>query len=630
MKTSDSPRNWLFLAAALLLAFLLFTASYRFNNKYTASAPEENGSIVRISAADLSGRRPVFLAKGWEFYQYQLLTPDSFANAQPIPNARITIGQVQGFDLGHGSPHGSATYRQTLVLNTEAADKGLFLELPEIYGSYQLYINRQLAAAGDGHRTSVQKIRLPEDTRQVELLLAVSDDRHFYSGLTYPPALGTEDTLNLLWTARITYTAFTCCLALLAGVFLLVLGLKTRGLAGSLPFALLCLAYIGASSYPVVHMLSLGGDYWYSLEHLCYYLQFLLIMLVCGRLSGLSSRVQTPALALAGLVCAAVLVYPLWLNRFPLKSMAVFSLLIDVYKWGTVLYLAVLLIMRFREMRGVDIALGCGVAVFGASLVCDRLFPLYEPIVGGWMVETAVFLFLLILSGVLLNRSIDAHRRLYQLEEESRYTKLKLRLEEDRYAGLREHIAATSRLRHDLRQHYRLMQRSLEQGDYAQLSNYLEAYAGEIPDGPGGRYCAHQSADLIIGYYLEQAKAQGIHTHCRASLPEQLPFGDTDLCVLLGNALENALEASLLVKEPFLTLNISIQNTRFLVLRLSNRCLPDTAPSPGRSTKDGDHSGIGLSSISAIAAKYQGSAHCQVQDSVFTLSVILHADDAIG
>ena len=42
------------------------------------------------------------------------------------------------------------------------------------------------------------------------------------------------------------------------------------------------------------------------------------------------------------------------------------------------------------------------------------------------------------------------------------------------------------RLRHDLRQHYRLMQRSLEQGDYAQLSNYLEAYAGEIPDGPGG------------------------------------------------------------------------------------------------------------------------------------------------
>lgn len=625
MKPRSLYLSFLPLLAAALLSFILFGASAVFNNKYTAPGPEPSGATVHLTSDCLSGNRVVFLTKGWEFYQYQYLTPDRLALNRPLPNALITIGQTQGFDLGYGTPHGSATYRQTLFLDNGLAATPLFLEVPEIFGSYALYINGRLSAASADGSASVKLVGLPQNKEQIELLLAVSDDSHFYSGLTYPPALGTENAMNLLWVKRLAATLFTCCTALLAGVFYLVLGLKARAFSTLVPYGLLCLAYIGASSYPLVHMLALGGAFWYRLEHLCYYLQFLLILFVCGRLCGVPPKKQAPALAISGGVCLAIVLLPLWSSTENLKALTAFSLLIDLYKWGIVLYLAVMLFVGKSTLGGKRTALGCGVAVFAAALVCDRLYPLFEPIVGGWMVETAVFVFTLILAGILLVQSADAYLQVYRLKAQNHYIQLQLKLEENRYSELRESIEATARLRHDLRQHYRLMQHCLDKGDYGELQNYLEAYAGAIPPGVSSACCEHHSANLIITHYLETARASGWPVSCHAELPQAVPFSDTDLCVLLGNALENAMEANLDISDPFLDLSVSIQNSRFLIISLSNRCKPDTTPTAGCSTKGGGHTGIGLSSITAVAQKYQGTVHYEVQDSVFTLSVILHS-----
>lgn len=630
MEANLKPRS-LFLSllpllAAALLAFILFSASAAFNNKYTAPGPGHTGATVHLTSDTLSDNRVVFLTQGWAFYQYQTLTPESLAQDKPLPNALITIGQTQGFDLGYGTPHGSATYRQTLFLDNGLTTTPLFLEMPEIFGSYALYINGRLSASSADGSTSVKMVNLPQNTGQIELLLAVSDDSHFYSGMTYPPALGTENAMNLLWVKRLAVTLFTCCTALLAGIFYLVLGLKTRAFSTMVPYGLLCLAYIGASSYPLVHMLALSGEFWYSLEHLCYYLQFLLILLICGNLCSVPPQKQVPALAISGAICLAAVLLPLWRDAETLGGLTAFSFFIDLYKWGIVLYLAVVLFAGKATLGGKRSALGCGVSVFATALICDRLYPLYEPILGGWMVETAVFVFTLVLAGILLAQSADAYLQVYRLKTQNHYTQLQLRLEENRYSELRESIEATSRLRHDLRQHYRLMQHCLDKGDYGKLQDYLEDYAEAIPSGVSSAFCEHHSANLIIAHYLDTARASGWPVSCRAELPQTVPFSDTDLCVLLGNALENAVEANLDVSDPFLDLSVSVQNSRFLIISLSNRCSADTIAVTGRSTKGGGHAGIGLTSITAIAKNYQGTVHYEVQDTVFTLSVILHSD----
>ena len=56
-------------------------------------------------------------------------------------------------------------------------------------------------------------------------------------------------------------------------------------------------------------------------------------------------------------------------------------------------------------------------------------------------------------------------------------------------------------------------------------------------------YCGNYAVDTIMRFYLTQAKDEGIQVEVSLPLPKQLPIPESDVCVLLGNLLENALAA---------------------------------------------------------------------------------------
>lgn len=58
-------------------------------------------------------------------------------------------------------------------------------------------------------------------------------------------------------------------------------------------------------------------------------------------------------------------------------------------------------------------------------------------------------------------------------------------------------------------------------------------------------FCENRAADSVLGYYCTLAKREGIPFHAQIDLPERLPVDEVDLCLVLSNLLENALEASL-------------------------------------------------------------------------------------
>ena len=84
----------------------------------------------------------IFLIDGWEYYSGRLLSPEDFSSMPPIPDEYLFIGHYGGFEAGskNGSPHGSASYR--LDIRIPEDDRSYALELPEIFSSYRLYINR--------------------------------------------------------------------------------------------------------------------------------------------------------------------------------------------------------------------------------------------------------------------------------------------------------------------------------------------------------------------------------------------------------------------------------------------------------------------------------------------------------
>ena len=190
--------KWLNLtaAAALLLAVLiLFQFLYQKDNKYTNGPPYGSQGVFTFSARDLTGSRPLFLIDGWEFYPDQLLTPDTIGSAPDQSVSFIFIGQYSNFSFlssGH-SPFGRATYR--LLLQYDGEPRLLTLEVPELFTDYQLWINGQPVEQGSPFAAFYMD-------GTAEILLNTDNRSHYYSGLTYPPALGTPEAVHRMLFLR--------------------------------------------------------------------------------------------------------------------------------------------------------------------------------------------------------------------------------------------------------------------------------------------------------------------------------------------------------------------------------------------------------------------------------------------
>lgn len=139
----------------------------------------------------------------------------------------------------------------------------------------------------------------------------------------------------------------------------------------------------------------------------------------------------------------------------------------------------------------------------------------------------------------------------------------------------------------------------------------------------------NQTVDAIINFKHAIAKEMEIEFELKVFVPEELPFDACDLGVVLGNALDNAIEATKECKkhEKVVQIYIGIKKNA-LVAVIKNPCehLIKTSKSGQLiSTKsESSRHGYGVSSISYVAEKYQGEALFEIQDGMFVLMVTMN------
>ncbi len=226
----------------------------------------------------------------------------------------------------------------------------------------------------------------------------------------------------------------------------------------------------------------------------------------------------------------------------------------------------------------------------------------------------------------LLIRSLGAVRARAEAEALSRQQEQLLALQHNQHAQLQRHIAQTRQAHHDLRQHLKLISAYLDRGDEAALRDYIAAYRRTLPQDTGLHYCANIAADTVIRYYAGEAQQQGAEFAARTQLPEKLPVSEPDLCALLGNLLENALEACRSPQQEsgaYIRLNMLLEGGA-LTVTVDNSCPLPPQQKEGRliSGKTGRF-GIGTQSVRAIAERYQGAALFEWEAGEFRASVLL-------
>lgn len=137
--------------------------------------------------------------------------------------------------------------------------------------------------------------------------------------------------------------------------------------------------------------------------------------------------------------------------------------------------------------------------------------------------------------------------------------------------------------------------------------------------------------DSLIGYWYVVAKKEGIEFLADITIPMKIPFKGADICLILGNLLENAVEAAQKVDEKkYIKIQVKYDKNNLLLFLVNSYKgqLVKTKDNMLKSTKsDAENHGVGLPSVYRVVEKYQGTV--VIDDSVpgrFRIKVVLYGN----
>jgi hypothetical protein len=249
--------------------------------------------------------------------------------------------------------------------------------------------------------------------------------------------------------------------------------------------------------------------------------------------------------------------------------------------------------------------------------------------------QTGVILFIFSLGIVGGKFSRDAMK----LAEEKRALEANMRIIErgmetqrGQYAGMVEYAERQKALRHDLRHQMTVIKKYLEDKDMEKLKAYLDEMDSRLTFTMEAVFCKNYAVNAVAGHYLSIARKEGVSVDTRLDISESAGrVHDMDLCIVVGNFLENALEACRTMRhgERFIRVRSEIRDDVLSVV-VENSFDGVWSERGGvylsRKVHGGaekPREGIGISSAGAVCARYDGMVKVDIKGNTWKSGALL-------
>lgn len=180
--------------------------------------------------------------------------------------------------------------------------------------------------------------------------------------------------------------------------------------------------------------------------------------------------------------------------------------------------------------------------------------------------------------------------------------------------------------KHDFHHHLQALKGQLEAGEVDRALAYIEQLDNQLMNVDTLLKTGNVSLDAILSAKIAQAKAENIAVTVKANVPDALTISDLELSIIIGNLLDNAIEACRTVTgERFIRIFISMKGTMlyFSMLNAAGAKKRKTG-SLFATHKDGVH-GFGLRRAEAILEEHGGWVKYNSEDGAFTSEFLVPA-----
>ena len=186
--------------------------------------------------------------------------------------------------------------------------------------------------------------------------------------------------------------------------------------------------------------------------------------------------------------------------------------------------------------------------------------------------------------------------------------------------------------KHDYHNHLQAIKAYISSGKIDELLGFCDRLEQDLKSVDTVVKTGNIMLDAILNSKLSLASQRNIEVNAKASVPEKLQITDVDLCVLIGNLLDNAMEACSKTREntewefarPFIRVYIGMKGYH-LYICVTNSVYGEIKKSGARfiSTKDKPNHGFGLLRIDKICEKYGGYCKRNSEPGVFSTEILL-------
>lgn len=218
-----------------------------------------------------------------------------------------------------------------------------------------------------------------------------------------------------------------------------------------------------------------------------------------------------------------------------------------------------------------------------------------------------------------------------QKELLSLYEKQNL-LQKEYYQRLYEQTEELKRFRHDYHHHLYVLKELLHNKKYKEAASYIRQLENKPEKHMDIVYSGNTVVDAVICGVLGNTEIQDIRFEYKGKLKKKIGVDDVDICTILGNMLENAVEACERYQgKRYIRMEIATYKSS-LFITVCNPCRQNTngqVKERRTEKKEKEYHGYGIQNMKAAAVKYNGGIQFKEEEGEFTVKIHLEERDIL-